>query len=86
MLALRGLGAQLSAQSRGTLQVATQVLEVGPSQLALAQGLALAGALPGPAEASLAIIQVSRTVPGDAEPTRVALPARTVVTLSFLRN
>jgi hypothetical protein len=86
VLALNGVAAALSAQSRGTLQISTQVLEVGPSQQALAAGMALLGSTPGPTDGSLAVIQLSQTASEAAEPSRLARPARAVITLSFLRN
>jgi len=74
----------VQAQSRGSLQVATQVLPAQPSQLALAQGLSALG--PGSAsQSSLATIELRRVGGFARNPTDAKRP-RTVLTISFLRN
>jgi hypothetical protein len=77
--------ASLGAQTRGSLQVATQVLPAQPSQLALAQGLSAVRRMPVASQASLAVIAVSRTE-GVARRPRLGEQPRTVLTISFLRN
>ena len=84
-VALGGVSAPLCAQSRGTLQVAAQVLPAQPSQLALTEGLTAARlGSPLATGAILASIQVDR--PALATDGAAARRPRAVVTISFLRN
>ncbi len=71
----------LSAQSRATLQVAAQVVDIRPSRAALAAARQAADSLPGHREAGLATIRVEPLPPVDS----TAHAARRV-TISFLRN
>ena len=85
-LGLGAFSAPASAQSRGTLQVAAQVLEAQASQLALAQGLTAVRLGTGsPEGTSLASVKFERMAV-EADRTRSARLPRATVTISFLRN
>lgn len=75
------LGAPLSAQSRATLQVAAQVVQITPSAVALGQARDLAGqGAPGSWTTPLATIVVA----GDSVATQRR--AARVVTIEYLSN
>ncbi len=77
-----GIPAGLQAQGRGDMQVGARVLMAAPSQLALAS--ALNRAVPA---ASSSLAEIRRELkPVAIDSVGAALPARSIITIAFLRN
>lgn len=77
-----GLPAGLEAQGRGDLQVGARVLMAAPSQLALASALSRVTAA-----SPRSLAEIHRDLrPAALDSAGAALPARSIITIAFLRN
>lgn len=77
-----GLPAGLRAQGRGDMQVGARVLMAAPSQVALASALHR-----GVQASSPSLAEIRRELkPVAVDSVGAALPARSIITIAFLRN